>query len=460
MNFLGFREGILPMAIQSACPTCGVSFSLADHLLGKKVRCKQCKHIFLVEAASETTGAEEPKVETGNDPTDLADKIQSEPRRSKNAFVPEEVEEVEPERPRQRYRDEEDEEQAHRPRRQPASHRSLLVPLMAAAVGLLVLASGIVFAIMLWSGDNQETGDDLNVDLSGPWPVAAHPGDMGFPADLTVTLHIARAGDENTCEAISDRLRELVDSRPGGSISYAAAHDRMTVVLAPVKDPEAFAAKIDFGTVRGVEGRMITLIARKVARRPANAESVTKALHDLKSSNTVRRLEAAIRLKRMLPDEARRKEVAQVLESLVNEPEGFARGYIIEALGVWGTKESTPHLLKALSHRHTRREVCKALGQLKDARASEPVAERLEDPFGRHEAAEALKAIGPAAEKAVIKRLHHRDMWVREAAIEIIQVIGTRESIPALEKVVAENDVFLTRPAKEAIQTIKARTGK
>jgi HEAT repeat protein len=101
-----------------------------------------------------------------------------------------------------------------------------------------------------------------------------------------------------------------------------------------------------------------------------------------------------------------------------------------------------------------------ALGRLKDERAIEPVAERLEEFFDRHDAAEALQAIGPAAEKAVIKRLHHRDMRVREAAIEIIQVIGTSESIPALEKVVAENDFFLTDTAKEAIQTIKARTGK
>jgi hypothetical protein len=275
--------------------------------------------------------------------------------------------------------------------------------------------------------------------------------------DSTITVHVAGAADEPTRDAIRDKLGALADAGRGSGVSSASQGDRMTVRITPVRDPKAFADKIDFGTVRSVDGRIITMIARKVEGAPAaNADVVTKALFDLKSPSVHRRMEAVRRLKETLPDE-RRGEVTKALEPLVTDSDHFTREWAIEALGVWGTKETVPVLLKAMNQKETRGAAITALGRLKDERAIEPIAERLEDFFDRRPASEALKKMGPAAEKAVLKRLNHSDNQVRTTACDILKVIGTKESLPALQKVIAENDFFLTPKAKETVQVITAR---
>jgi HEAT repeat protein len=271
-----------------------------------------------------------------------------------------------------------------------------------------------------------------------------------------VTLHISGVADRNTRQAIEDKFGTLVD--PGGGSASSSNHtgDRLSVLLAPVRDPTAFAQKVDFGTVLGVNGRVVTIVARKVEGPPPNADPVTQALFELKSPNSHRRADAARRLAEMVPDN-RRADVARALEPLLNDPEFFTRDAVNKALGVWGSKENVPALLLALNHEHTRGSAIEALGRLKDERAVEPLAQLLENFFARHPASEALRAMGPMAEKAVIKRLHHHDGGVRGEAIAILKVIGTRESLPALKAVVNEQDFFLTRPAEEAIRAIEAR---
>jgi HEAT repeat protein len=117
-----------------------------------------------------------------------------------------------------------------------------------------------------------------------------------------------------------------------------------------------------------------------------------------------------------------------------------------------------------MKDKDTRGDAMKALGRLKDERAAEPIAERLEDFFDRHGAEEALKQMGLVAEKAVLARLDHPDWQVRIAVCDVLGVIGTRQSIPPLEKVVAAGkdpfsgqNHFVAKKAEEAIKAIKAR---
>jgi HEAT repeat protein len=195
---------------------------------------------------------------------------------------------------------------------------------------------------------------------------------------------------------------------------------------------------------------------------PAGADAVTKQLFALKSSKFPARMEALRQLQAMVPNE-RREEVARALESLLNEENPFLREEAIAALGTWGTKESVPRLLQILNIRDEvggvldRRAAMMALGHLKDERAAEPIAERLENFFDREDAAKALRKLGPAAEKAMRKRLHHPDADIRNTACDILNLIGTRESIPALEKIAAEEGNPLAKKAKQAIQAITAR---
>ena len=114
-------------------------------------------------------------------------------------------------------------------------------------------------------------------------------------------------------------------------------------------------------------------------------------------------------------------------------------------------------MLKALNHKHSWRSVLAALGRSKDERAVEPLAQLLESFFDQHEASEALRAMGPVAEKAVCERLRHPDHWVRSAACEVLKTIGTPQSLPRLEAIVAAEDFFVKRHAEDAIRAIRAR---
>src|SRR5438876_11884212 len=40
------------MSIQMACPGCGATYTLADELKGKKIRCKKCEEIFAVNGVA------------------------------------------------------------------------------------------------------------------------------------------------------------------------------------------------------------------------------------------------------------------------------------------------------------------------------------------------------------------------------------------------------------------------
>jgi HEAT repeat protein len=190
---------------------------------------------------------------------------------------------------------------------------------------------------------------------------------------------------------------------------------------------------------------------------------VTRALYRLRSTDPHKRAQAIRKLKETLPDE-RRAEVVKALEPLLNDDDFFTRRDVIEALGVWGNKDTVPILLKAMREKDTRGEAMKALGRLKDERAAEPLAERLEEFFDRHEAAQALKSMGSIAEKVVIARLNHHELHVRITVCEILGAIGTKQSIPPLEKVIAAGkdigageNFIVAHTAEQALQAIKAR---
>jgi predicted Zn finger-like uncharacterized protein len=165
------------------------------------------------------------------------------------------------------------------------------------------------------------------------------------------------------------------------------------------------------------------------------ADPVTRALHQLKSPNPFKRHEALRTLKNTPLDEGRRAEVIKALEPLLNDADHF-----------------------------TRSDAMKALARFKDERLAEPIAQHLEEFEDLLDAAEALKMMGPAAEKAVLARLNHHEIQVRIMVCEILKVIGTKQSIPALDKVVAAGkdpfsgaDHLVAMQAEQTIKSIKAR---
>lgn len=437
------------MPIPTTCPSCHTIYPLADHLRGKKVRCKNCGAAIQVGPSPKARAAEDVEEERASPQY----RIQTEESRPSRAASRDDDDE----RPRRRRREDWDEPEIK-------SNRGLIIGLAVGcgALLLLMLVGGGLLAFILVRGDSSETPDPgANVipPQAVPPPPQAFPPAAGGEADNAgpVFVHVSGVNSEIMGDAIKEKLRQLADPGPNVIVLGHAHNGLMTVHVMPVRDPQAFAAKINFGTVQSVQGRNINMIAGKIEGVPGpNADAVERALFDLKSSAFHKRHNALRTLKDALPDQ-RRAEVCKALEPLINDPDHFTHVWAVEALGVWATKETVPVLLKAMNDKDNRNAAMKALGRLKDERAIEPIAERLGEFFDRMAASEALKNFGPAAEDAVLMRLNHPDDQVCMAACDILKTIGTKKSLPALQQVIAGGNFLRSVKAKEAIQAINAR---
>jgi HEAT repeat protein len=187
-----------------------------------------------------------------------------------------------------------------------------------------------------------------------------------------------------------------------------------------------------------------------------------KALADLGGNNTVSWQVAADQLAKMQPNQ-HRAVIAQKLAERAGTPELFPRQSIICALGVWATPAEVPVLINALRDENgqVRSEAIKALAKTKDEQAVAPLVQCFAEGTNRFEAEQALKDLGPMAEKQLLPLLaQDQEVFLRLSTIGILKEIGTRESVPTLKGVIAEDNVHLKLPAQEAIKTINMRARK
>jgi HEAT repeat protein len=190
-----------------------------------------------------------------------------------------------------------------------------------------------------------------------------------------------------------------------------------------------------------------------------NADELTRLMGDLKSPDAEPRVKAAQRLQKTKPDEGRRREVAALLAGNLKDKNDATREAAARALVTWATRADVPALLDAIDDHSggVRAAVMEALGNLKDERAVSPVALRLTTGDRGHAAA-ALQKMGPMAEKEVLKYLDDQDGGTRTEACKVLQRIGTRESLPALEALKArERDRNVQVAVQDALTTIKGR---
>lgn len=276
----------------------------------------------------------------------------------------------------------------------------------------------------------------------GPGEAAAPPRVAARP-DETITLMVSGLLDDETREAFAEKLDQMLrENYQGVNASGRGGGDRMTYKVGPIADdPQSFAAKIDWAEVARINGRTVTVEMAPLSadqRRPAAGDFIAGVLFDLESPALQKRKDALRRLKDAPPDPEHRAEVARAIEPLLRDPDGFARSDAAKALAIWGGPENTPALVEALRDPafNVRWAVLDAFAQLKDPAGAEGVAEWL--PKDRGKASEALKAMGPGAEPAVIPYLEYLDVFTRMEAAKILQVIGTEASVGPLRKLVQQ----------------------
>jgi hypothetical protein len=186
---------------------------------------------------------------------------------------------------------------------------------------------------------------------------------------------------------------------------------------------------------------------------------VDQALSDLRDFDQHKRKAALGRLAHAPVDAARRVEVAEAITPMLQDPDGWTRGDAAKALVVWGGPESVPALIQALKDPEfgVRWSVIDALKALKAPQAADALASMVGENRDRAKAVDALKAIGPPAESAVIPLLRHGDMWVRREACLILKETGTEASVPGLRAIAMRNAGMESMAAMEALDSMRLR---
>jgi hypothetical protein len=420
------------MSLLARCPHCRHEFPIAPRFRGQEVACVACDERFLF-----IDGPELP--DTGEEYV---------------AEVPAE-ETAEPEI---------DVELVSVSSRRGHFRRAVRLGLFCVLPALLV-GGGSVYVWHRWQSRPADAGGPPAADVG--WPVADAP--VGFDPETVLTLHVSGAKDPFVQEYVIQRAGSLVDPGPRGTSGARSSGDRMTILVAPVTDPQAASQRIDFGVVEDVHGRVITVRAGPVPGLPAGADAVDRALFALQrpKAHWAMGLPDAMRDLTRLRVDHRRKDVAKALEqALADEDVGSMLGNeILEALGVWGTEDSVPAIEKHMNGLfgfHSRGTALMALGKIKGKRALEIIMLEFDRGTGLGvgvhvvDAKPAIIAFGPGAEDAVLERFRPDDPGRHVVICHILQEIGTQKSIPILEAAVEKNR-FLEPHARAAAQSIQAR---
>jgi predicted Zn finger-like uncharacterized protein len=207
--------------------------------------------------------------------------------------------------------------------------------------------------------------------------------------------------------------------------------------------------------------------ARRILKAWGTKQEVIadQAILDLKDAGNDERQQINILnwLAQAQPDDKRRADAGPALDPPLKSSSRFLREAALKAAVPWGSKDNVPALVSVLddqriTNNDLRLLAIQALGKIKDDRAAPALTVSLLNPSDRDQAANALLAIGPGAEKPVLTGLKNKDPLVRVLACRILKVIGTKDSLKDLETCAAKDPVPAVRPeARAAADAIKAR---
>ncbi|HEV3144341.1 MAG TPA: hypothetical protein VGZ47_10685 [Gemmataceae bacterium] len=240
--------------IRTACPQCDCRVNGTDRkLVGKKIRCPRCKQPFTVEPLTEDAPAE----------SERAPRKLKRNKQQRGSILPIAL-----------------------------IGGGVLAVLVFVGVGIMFFGKGLLSNMSGGSGGpglfsgNLPGASELSGDLAGPWPEPPRMPALNITPDNSITVHVLLENESYRLsmqengndvkkvrdtlggreDAIKDRLSALIHCGSLGGMDDAPSGRarRMNLVFGPTtEDPSAFAKKIDFGSVRSVNGRVITLVVKK-----------------------------------------------------------------------------------------------------------------------------------------------------------------------------------------------------
>jgi HEAT repeat protein len=164
--------------------------------------------------------------------------------------------------------------------------------------------------------------------------------------------------------------------------------------------------------------------------------SVADALNDLRGTDNVRQDVACRWLAKQPVDPAQQPEVAKALGNLLG---GKKNPAALSALKTWATKDNVPEIAAFLDGGNpgplsgSQEAAMETLGRLADERGVDSVARYVTNFFAGETAARSLQAMGPAAEKAVLRCYNDPDSGGRDRVHKLLQGYGTKDVAIALQ---------------------------
>jgi hypothetical protein len=170
---------------------------------------------------------------------------------------------------------------------------------------------------------------------------------------------------------------------------------------------------------------------------------------------------AADQLAGMQPNQ-HRAVVAKKLADAVSTADAVNRPPLLKALGTWGTAAEVPVIVRFMGEgdTNTRNAALQAAGKVRDERAVEPAIRCLESIHTTWHAEDALKKMGPVAEKDLLAALNQPgNKDIRHPILRILKETGTEKSIPTLEEA-SRGDFAIKGAAQATLDAVRKRTGK
>lgn len=200
--------------------------------------------------------------------------------------------------------------------------------------------------------------------------------------------------------------------------------------------------------------------AKQEKDRPLTDQELETALSDL-TSDDAELVAAAAKLFAEKKPKSPNPKVAKALEKILLKDESVRhRTDAAMALKNWSTSENIPALIKAATDDRwppVKSSAIEALCNYTPKEAIKPVAQQMINMQTRGAAVKFLKAIGPDAEDAVLALIDYKDAWVRAEVCQLLESIGTKKSIPALEKAVSDESWMVNGNARKALAVVKLR---
>jgi S1-C subfamily serine protease/HEAT repeat protein len=202
-------------------------------------------------------------------------------------------------------------------------------------------------------------------------------------------------------------------------------------------------------------GRRAAEAIKNITRRYPSDADWEALLKQARSADGFKRREAVERISKIRPVEARRQDVARMLESLVAEDDRGIQGMAIRALGSWGDAGSRTVLIEKFEQPDFRqhREATEALIQLgPDEACARAIASRVKTDWDFVLAS--LSKVGPPAEAVAISLLRGtKDVFFRNELCRILGRIGSAACLPALREACAEPFIDVPRNAIKDLES-------